>query len=60
MNEKNFTINIIRNKKILIRKNNYNRYQIQSSNREWISLIEIISIDDFKFPAYVIFTDQSI
>jgi hypothetical protein len=60
MDEKGFAMGIIGNKKIVIRRSDYDNYRIQSESREWVSLIEIISIDGFKFPAYVIFAGQKI
>jgi hypothetical protein len=60
MDEKGFAMGIIGSKKIIVRRRDYDTYRIQPGNREWVSLIEAVSMDGFKFPAYVIFAGQKI
>jgi hypothetical protein len=60
MDEKGFAMGIIGSKKIIVRRSDCNNYRIHPGSREWVSFIEAVSMNGFKFPAYVIFLGQKI
>lgn len=60
MDEKGFALGVIDSKKIVVRANDYKRFRIQPGNREWTSLIECVSVDGRKLPAYIIFAGKTI
>src|SRR2546430_17556496 len=60
MDEKGFSMGIADKSKIICRCGDYNRYRLQPGNREWVTLIESVSVDRFVLPAYIIFQGQQI
>ena len=60
MDEKGFMKGISDNVKVIISRNDKEAFTIQPGNRDWVSIVECISITNYVLPPFVIFPGQQI
>ena len=55
MDEKGFMKGILDNIKVIISRNNKEVFTIQPGNRDYVNIVECISIINYVFPPFIIF-----